>query len=99
MGFDSDLRSLVQNLRLNGAPGGGGPGHVTGEATADSSEEMGFQHAAMMDQRRQMRKHQLQTRGLSEAGASQVVAGASPSNAVDAMIVSGAQGKPPAACV
>jgi hypothetical protein len=43
----------------------------------------------------QRRKLQLQTRGLSDAGASQVIAGEPVSNPVDELMVSRALGRPP----
>lgn len=96
MGFDSDLRSLIQSMPRTGGAGGAAPaGHSGAGSLADASEETTFLHAAKVEQRLQMRKLQLQTRGLSDAGASQVVAGAPPGNAVDELMVSRALGKPP----
>ncbi|MDX2016284.1 MAG: hypothetical protein SFY95_01435 [Planctomycetota bacterium] len=53
--------------------------------------------AALVDQKLQQRKLQLQTRGLTETGALQVASGQAPSSSVDALKVGNALGKPPAA--
>lgn len=98
MGFDSDLRSLIQSMPRTGGAGGAAPAGHPGSGAgslADSAEEMTFEHAAKAEQRLQMRKLQLRTRGLSDAGASQVAAGQAPGNAVDELLVSRALGKPP----
>jgi hypothetical protein len=100
MGFDSDLRSLIQNLpRTGGGSAGVGPAGVPvaggSSPLADSAEEMTFATAEKADQRLQRRKLQLQTRGLSGAGASQVIAGEPVSNPVDELMVSRALGRPP----
>jgi hypothetical protein len=95
MGFDSDLRSLIKSIPGGGVPAGAQPG--AGDTFADAAEELGMPHAAKIEQRLQHRKLQLQSRGMSAAGASQVAAGRAPSNPVDALMVGNALGKPPSA--
>jgi hypothetical protein len=95
MGFQSDLRALVQAMP---APAGPGASPASNSSHASNfAEETGMMHSAMQEQKMQQRKLQLQTRGLSDTGAEKVASGQTPSSSADVLKVSNALGKPPAA--